>query len=105
MGEEPRRYKLQAELESLLGSSNVYFNPSSNVNLSYPCIIYSVSRKDIRHADDMVYKNTTGYDVTYIRRVPDSDVIDNLLIHFPKSRYDRSFISENLYHDVLVIYF
>ena len=38
------RIKLQAKLEELLGSRNVYYQPPETLKIEYPAIIYSKSR-------------------------------------------------------------
>lgn len=105
MGTEPRRYLLQAKLEELLGSENVYFNPPDSIHLSYPCIIYTVSKRDTKHADDAAYSRRIGYDITIIGVDPDSDIPNKIFDEFSYAQYNRSFTSDNLIHDVFVVYF
>lgn len=105
MGAEPRRYEFQAKLAECLGSKNVYFNPPESMKISYPCIVYARSRKSIKRADDNAYSTRTGYDVTIIQRDPDASIVDSIFYSFPYVQYNRTFVSENLYHDVFVIYF
>jgi hypothetical protein len=105
MGTEPRRYELQRKLEECLGSSNVYFNPPEGLKISYPCIVYTRSRKSIKRADDKAYTTRTGYDVTLIQRDPDSTLVDSIFDNFTYIQYNRTFVTENLYHDVYLLYF
>ena len=35
-----RRLELQSELEKILGSRNVYYQPLPSLKLQYPCIVY-----------------------------------------------------------------
>ena len=69
-----RRLLLQAKLEEILGSRNVYFQPPSGFQMQYPCIVYSRDRKDEKFADDRLYNKTMCYRVTIIDRDPDSEV-------------------------------
>lgn len=105
MADKPRRYLLQEALEKILGSENVYFNPPENIRMTYPAIVYSVSRKDTKRADDSVYSATTGYDVMYIRKDPDSSIDEAIFSTFPHSTFNRAFVSDNLHHDVYVVYY
>lgn len=100
------RLDLHNKLRSLLGgSSNVYFQPPESLLLKYPCIVYKLSTTPTTFADDKVYKFTRGYDVTYITRDPDDDMIDQMFELFKnKVRYDRSFASDNLNHYVFTVY-
>ena len=53
------RMDLQVLLETLLGSTNVYYQPPETLKMNYPAIIYSKSRIDTKKADDSTYlKNT-----------------------------------------------
>ena len=44
-----------------------------------------------------------GYTLTVIDRMPDNSVI-NKILELPKSRYDRPYKADNLYHDVITLY-
>jgi len=99
-----RRLELQALLESLLGSTNVYFQPPNNVQMQYPSIVYQRDEYDIKHADDKVYSRRTRYQVTSIDRDPDSGVPD-MLADLPLCSFERFFISENLNHNVFNLFF
>ena len=47
-----RRYELQAVLEGILGSGNVYFQPPENLKVRYDCIVYERSEIETVHADN-----------------------------------------------------
>ena len=102
---DPRRYSFQDALEESLGSGNVYFQPPENVKLSYPAIIYNKRIGDYKYADNGSYIRVQGYDVMIISKDP--DFVDALDIpdRFPMCRLDRHFVSDNLNHDVFVIYY
>ena len=99
------RIKLQEELEEILGSRNVYFQPPESVKMKYDAIVYSLSDVNTRYADDSVYKKDKSYEVTVISRNPDNTIADDLLNHFKYIRFDRRFISDNLYHDALTLFY
>ena len=96
------RLELQAELETLLGNSNVYYQPPENYKLKYPCIVYELQRIALTHADDLSYKRNPQYQITAIYRDADSDLPDRLL-NLSGTRLDRVFTSDNLYHAVVIL--
>lgn len=98
------RVEFQNQLEQLLGSRNVYFQPPENIKIEYPAIIYSRTRIDTTFANNNGYKLDHAYQVVYVHSDPDDPVIDKLAL-FPTSRFQREFTSDNLYHDVFIIYF
>lgn len=97
------RLNLQTELETILGSRNVYFQPPSSVRMQYPAIIYS--RKDIekRSANDGAYQKLPSYEVILIDKNPDSKFVDKIL-ELPYCSFDRHYESDNLNHDVFTLY-
>lgn len=99
-----RRDDLQLELEEILGSKNVYFQPPPNVNLSYPCIVYNLSSIRPRFADNIPYRLTSRYTITYIDRKPESDVILKLAQR-PLTVMDRTLRVEGLNHTYFSTYF
>lgn len=99
-----KRLELQKTFEELLGSKNVYFEPPPNFKMAYPCIRYSRSRFDVRHADNRPYKLTACYEVTYIYNDPDDDMV-YWITQLPLCRHDRQYTSNNLTHDVFTIYY
>lgn len=98
------RLQLQSKLEELLGSKNVYYQPPESVKISYPAIIYSKNRINTTKADDSNYLKKNQYEIIVISRLPDNPVIDELL-DIPYCSYDRHYVSDNLNHDVLTLYF
>ena len=96
------RLELQAELEALLGSGNVYYQPPENYKLKYPCLVYELQRIASAHADDLAYKRNPQYQITAIYRDPDSDLPDRLL-DLRGARLDRIFTSDNLHHAVVIL--
>ena len=98
------RLELQALLEELLGSKNVYYQPPETLKINYPAIIYSKGKIDKVNANDKCYRITTRYDLTEIDRRPDHPVIQKLL-ELPYCSYDRPYTSDNLNHDSLTLYY
>ena len=98
------RLHLQSKLEDLLESKNVYYQPPESKKIEYPAIIYSKNRISLTKANDTKYLERNQYSITVVSRLPDNAVISKIL-ELPYSSYDRSYVSDNLYHDVITLYF
>mgnify|MGYP006913124088 CR=1 FL=1 len=98
------RLDLQTELEALLGSRNVYYQPPASVRMNYPAIVYSRSNIENRHADNRVYMQAYFYEVVVIDEDPDSEIVERVS-QLPSCRFDRHYTSDNLNHDVFTLYY
>lgn len=94
---------LQAELTSLC--PNVYFQPPESVKLTYPCIVYKRATGNTRFANNAKYSYKRSYELIVIDRDPDRTLAEKVFMHFTMCREDRSFVSDNLYHNVLTLYY
>lgn len=99
-----QRLSLQMMLEDILGSKNVYYQPPETVKLKYPCIIYELDEMDSFKADNIKYYKYKVYSVMVIYKNADSDLPD-LIDDLPMCIHQRSYTSNNLYHDVFRLYF
>lgn len=99
-----RRLKLQTKFEELLNSRNVYFQPPESLKMEYPAIRYSLSKINGRYADNAKYSKLTRYEVIVIDKRPNNKVIDEIL-DLPYSSHDRHYVSNNLNHDVITLYY
>lgn len=99
-----KRLDLQSKLESLLGSRNVYYQPPASIRMKYPAIVYSRDDIDNRHADDGIYMQSHFYEVIVIDEDPDSEIVDKVS-KLPSCRFSRHYTSDNLNHDVFIIYY
>ena len=98
------RLKLQSELEKILGSRNVYFQPPSSLKIKYPAIVYSRNSIDNNFANNSVYKQDMSYMLTVIYTDPDSEIPINIS-KMKKCRFDRHYTVDNLNHDVFTLYY
>lgn len=98
------RLDLQTQLEGILGSRNVYYQPPESIKLSYPCIIYSLEDIYERHANNEDYLVNKSYQIKLIDYDPDSDYVDPIL-HLPKCSFDRSYPSDGLNHFIFTIFY
>lgn len=98
------RLQLQTDLEVLLGSDHVYFQPPSSVKMAYPAIVYKRFDLETKFADNVPYDITWRYEVTYISRDPDSDIPEKLG-RLPMSSLVSTFVADNLNHYVFYLYY
>lgn len=98
------RLLLQSQLEKLLGSRNVYFQPPESIKMNYPAIVYSLNDIENVHADNGVYSSYKQYSVTLIDKNPDSQFV-GMVAAIPTCRFNRHYKSENLNHWTFSLYF
>lgn len=101
---QKRRLELHNILVSILGSKNVYYQPPEKHKMKYPCIVYELDDIETIYADNDPYVSHRGYTVTVIDRDPDSE-IPSKVGELNMCRFDRQFVSDNLYHVVYSLYF
>lgn len=104
MTESEKRVELNSILETILGSTNVYFQPPENLKLKFPCIIYDWTANDRLSADDMKYRKMRRYSVTVVDKNPDSGIPDKVE-ELPFCSLDRRYVSDNIYHTVYTLYY
>lgn len=100
-----KREDLHEELCALLGSRNVYFQAPESVKMSYDAIRYELGGKDLKRANNRVYRTTNQYDGVIITRDPDTDIPDRLLAHFEMCRFGSPYTADNLHHYPFTIYY
>lgn len=98
-----QRAKLQQEMEDLLGTRNVYFQPPPSIQMGYPAVVYSRVGVAARRADNSVISYHIRYQVTLISRDPEDPLIEKILM-IPYCSHDRSYKQNNLNHDVFTVY-
>jgi len=99
-----QRLDLQAKFVDLLGANHVYFQPSSNLQMAYPCIVYVQDSEKVFHAGDKQYSRYKRYLVTVIDPNPDSAIAE-AVSQLPMCSFNRAFRSDNLNHIVYQIFF
>lgn len=100
-----RRLELQSLLESLLpAGKRAYFQPPTNVDMQYPCIVYARDRRDISYASNLPYRHKKRYSITVITWDPDSDIPEKVA-ELPMVSFNRHYTADNLNHDVYTLYF
>ena len=102
MDNEVKRLAIHAVLASI--TKNCYYNPTENVKMVYPAIVYGEVESDDFYADNVKYLTVKYYTVQIIAQSPiEADsLLQNLLEHNYTERRS-SFIQENLHHRNAVI--
>lgn len=98
-----KRIELHEKLCELLGSRNCYYNPPEDLKMKYPCIIYKKVQSSRKHADDLNYLLFPGYQIIYITRNPDDELIYQIE-NFGYCQFDRQYASEGIHHFVYTLY-
>lgn len=91
------------ELRNVL-NIKLYYTPPSNIKMEVPCCIYTIDNIVTNRADDAHYIINVKYSLTIIHKDASLDKVTALLNHFPNSAFDRRYISDGMYHDVVTIY-
>lgn len=96
------------KLYEVLGENTeytVYGKAPTNTTLSYPCIVIKLDTDHVRRADNRPYMKLKKYTLTLIT----SDIFDNtydkLVDNLPYCRFENNYISDQLYHYKLVLYY
>lgn len=97
--------RLELHDELLKFSKNVYFQPPSNLQMVYPCIVYNVSGVTDTYADNSIYSSNKEYQLTVIDRNPDSTVAERIKNHFQHCRITQFYTVDNLNHTTLNLYY
>lgn len=98
------RLELHNKLIELKGDNNVYYQPPESKKMDYPAIRYSKISLFSLRADNSIYHDLDCYEIIVIDLLPDNPIIKELL-KLPYCSYERHYVSDNLNHDVLRIYF
>lgn len=98
------RITLDEKLRHILGTSNVYYRAPESVKLRYPAFKYKLSGVDSKNADNQKYTHEIEYEVIYIGKDPDVDIVSVMFKEFDKIRFVRRFTKDNLVHDVFYLY-
>lgn len=98
------RLELQMKFEEILGSRNVYYQPPESKKMNYDAIVYSLKGIGSTYANSQKYSKRKRYDVIFIAREPDGEVIDKLL-ELPYCSLGTPYTADNLHHYPFTLYF
>ena len=100
---KPRR-EVHKRLQELTGyGKRVYYNPPETLKMQYPCIVYNLANLAARHADNMPYKRHDAYSVTHMYLKTEEEAVSRKLAEQQGFLDDRSFVIDNLHHDVFTL--
>ena len=99
------RLDLHEEFCTILESRNVYYDPPASVLMKYDAIRYKLSSKDLKRANNRIYRSTNEYEAIFITRDPDSPIPDTILEHFEMCSFGKPYVADNLYHFPFTIYY
>lgn len=97
-----QRLDLHQILETFV--DNVYFQPPTNIELVYPCIIYKRDFAETKFSDNIPYNHRLRYQITVIDPDPDSEIPAKVAA-MPMSLFNRFYTADNLNHDVYNVFF
>lgn len=100
-----RRLILQEKLEEIPGVREVYFQPPASVRMKYPCVRYNRSRTRVYRADNRAYRFIQGYELMVIDQDPDSPIARYIVENFEMAEINTTYVSNNLYHTSITLYF
>ena len=96
------RLSLQAALREI--APKVWYKRPPDNKMTYPCIVYRLSRPDTRRADNKVYAYTPCYNVIYFSREPADEVVRQMIEGFEYCGFDREYQSDGIYHYSFTLY-
>ena len=96
-----KRLILDAQLKAI--TPNVYFQPPSSVQMTYPAIRYRRTSIDVDFADNTPYLTRVEYELIVIDRNPDSEIVEEIS-KMPRTIHVRHYTADNLNHDVFRTY-
>ena len=104
------RIALHNEFIDILGTKNeresrVYFQTPASVKMKYDAIRYKLPGKDLKRANNKVYRMTNRYDGVVISPNPDCDIPDKILTHFEMCSFGTPYVADNLNHFPFTIYY
>jgi hypothetical protein len=96
------RLRLQSLLEEV--TEHVYFQPPANIQIQYPCIIYSRDGSSPDYANNELYRHAKRYQITVVDRNPDTELADKVEA-LRYSNFQRAFAADDLNHYVFSLFF
>ena len=98
------RLQLSTVLNSIPGAKKVYFQPPTGLQMVYPCMVYRLDTINFEHADNKKYVGMKKYTVIVIDENPDSTIYESIL-ELPYSSFNNVYVSDQLYHFVITLYY
>lgn len=94
------RLELQAKLEEILGSSNVYYQAPPNTGMKYPCIVYSFEELQVDKADNKPYILTGNWTIHHMfKNIKNDTIMEKMINSFLCCSHDRRIVNDGVYND------
>lgn len=100
-----KRIELHNELKTISGYTNLYFQPPDSLQMKYPAIRYYIRGLDYNYADNKKVIGKDRYEIIILNKKHDMKTVKKILTDFEYSSFDRSYISDGIYHYVLELYY
>lgn len=97
--------RLELHNELLAMCPNVYFQPPSNLTMTYPCIVYAKLNRMKLYGSDVIHFAKQQYRLTIIDRNPDTNIPDMIEKNLRYCGIDQYYTINNLNHTVLSLYY
>lgn len=91
-------------LKSLPGENSIYFQPPPTIQMTYPALVFELSKLSAIHSNNRPYILREMYLITAIYSDPESSLPKDIA-KLPGCAFDRVFIADNRYHAVFTIHF
>lgn len=111
MRTKSRRLELDKKLRDILESEfgkdhvHIYFQPPEGQKLIYPCIVYTKDTSDHKYADNKIYHFQQAYQITFMSKDPDNNVVGKIEEAFQYAKYGRNFVADHVNHDIIILYY
>ena len=99
--------RLRTDLHAILKAicPNVYYQPPSNIALTYPCIVYRNNGESGLYANNITYLKQPIYVFTVIDRNPDSTIPDEILERIKPSVKGPSLVVDGINNTTITLYY
>lgn len=99
--------RLRTDLNAILKAicPNVYYQPPSNIALTYPCIVYRRNGESGLYANNITYLKQPVYVVTVIDRNPDSTIPDEIVDRITTSVRGPSLVVDGITNTTITLYY
>lgn len=104
MGQPP---SILSVVQKASGDARVYMNPAPNTMVSYPCVVITPEKLDIKKADNSPYVTSRRYKITVMARdFKQADALARSIIaNFATAASDRSYLNDYIHHEILNVYY
>ena len=98
------RLVLREQLQEIMGSNKVYFDPPTNTTMEYPCIKYELIKRRTQYANGNRYIRHDAYTITLIDKNHKHAIeICEQIEKIKYAMFDRTYVSDGLHHYVYTI--